>query len=42
MGVARQHAHLINEVPVLCCEVAEGLDKTHGLLIDSNSCSSVS
>ena len=30
MGVAWQHTHLINEVPDLCCEVAEGIDKTHG------------
>lgn len=29
-GVAWQRAHLINEVTALCCEVAKGLDKTHG------------
>lgn len=29
-GVAWQHARLINEVTALCCEVAKGLDKTHG------------
>lgn len=28
-GVWWQHAHLINEVTVLCCEVGKGLDKTH-------------